>query len=77
MFPFVVAKVAGRPLPACSSTTGGTRPSMWNEMKSTAFLMHGLSSWRQRPTAAVTTVLDHGPVYSAGAPLASSTGRDQ
>jgi hypothetical protein len=50
---------------------------MWNEMKSTAFLMHGLSSWRQRPTAAVTTVLDHGPVYSAGAPLASSTGRDQ
>ena len=36
----------------------------WNEMKSMAFLDAWLrAARRQRPTAAVTTVLDHGPVY--------------
>ncbi len=62
-FPFVVAKVAGL-LPAWLLHYRRDRWFTWNEMKSMAFLDAWLrAARRQRPAAAVTTVLDHGPVY--------------
>ena len=62
-FPFVVAKVAGL-LPAWLLHYRRDRWFTWNEMKSMAFLDAWLrAARRQRPTTAVTTVLDHGPVY--------------
>jgi hypothetical protein len=59
----VVAKVAGL-LPSWLLHYRQDRWFTWNEMKSMAFLDVWLrAARRQRPTNAVTTVLDHGPVY--------------
>lgn len=62
-FPFVVGKVAVL-LPSWLLHYRRDRWFTWNELKSMAFL----DAWlrvlrRQTPTAAVATVLDHGPVY--------------
>ncbi len=62
-FPLVVAKVAGL-LPAWLLHYRRDRWFTWSEMKSMAYVDAWLrAARRQRPTAAVTTVLDHGPVF--------------